>query len=1304
MKMIWHTLLLFTALCTVLNAQDVVVSEYRNDVDQGLEWTEIVVVADNIDLRGYIVTDNRGAGDQRQSGPRFKNIAHWQHVRAGTVVLIYHGPRSIVPDEDVDLADGYMELSQFDNRYFEIVNVDGAPTSNGMNINQDRDFVQVLKADSSHVHGLMHGAAPGPTWLATPNPKAGYDTSNVGPRSVCVSGRSLAAYNAGRNNDSTSTGRWMTPGLPNSVDERKILLGKTDVNYLLWQEWREPEWTATPTIQVVEQTATKHTISWTPVVDTYPDDRTTGYLVLRDTANFAAVPSNAIVDGTIYTVGQTLHGAQLIAMVPTIDGAAYADSSDLQCGTSYTYRVYAYRFAADANLGQPAATTARGRQYAPLFAQSPVLTKSNPAKPQISASRLQICPGDTVTLTTTTTNAEFYQWTVNGVGVTVSGTTRIVVNTTGTYRLKVIAPGGCFAESDPITISPLPAPSVILQPSGQRIICNGDSVVLAAQAAGATAFEWRRNGTVIPGATGPTYTARLAGEYQVYVRSSEGCPGISRTLTLSYHDVQYSVQPSAVDFGTIGSCQNSVSRSVEVTNTGTEPLTIAQITLPAGFAVVSPAPGFVIKPGEKVTVQLLFAPAGTGVVSGTASLRATPCDVVSSFTVQGERVQGEVSLSQAGIDFGIFTACPTGSDIRDVESFTLSNTGTSPVTVRAPLLAPPFYLLTAFGTKNLGPGESFTIEVQYRPFAADQNRAVAAVIRFPYVSQSCNDTLQATLTAATYYPAAAIAETSVDVGFVLNCVGYADTSVTVTNTSQVPLIVAGNRSSQVQVQGLPDTLAPGVTRTYAARITPQAGAGAFVVVDSLITQPCSQPLPVEFSGTWFRGRFLADNANLTLPTVDLCDTGRVTSVGGFTLQALQTNGLRATIHSVISPAPFSVDLVAGGTITQQIPVTVTATPTTAGTVTDTIRVVVGPCYDTVKVVVSCTARATDRSVNIASSDFGLITDGESSQQTIVITNTGTSDLLIDALDPDPIVLPWQVTNITGSTGSTTLLPVTIAPGETIGIFMVYAYVGPGRFDTLSVRIRSSHPNGGCAETTTVTVTGRTASQRPVDNVAVVIPQDLTAVIGAVVDIPVHLTSPEPLAGAGITTLDFTVTYDGSILQITEAEAVVPGVSVSVTPNGRGSTTVSVRRSEIEEATPLFVLRGQTYLGGALQTVLDIDTVISSRGGLRSSDGRLTLSGDCAVETKVISLGLPPAVRVIDVIGSSASMELTTLTHDPTVLQIVAVDGRLVAERTITVPPGQHHVQMVLGEVSTGRYLVRMVHGRHRCTTDLIIHR
>ena len=61
---------LWLILCiSPMSAQDVVISEYLNDVAPSIEWTEILVVKDNMDLRGYIVTDNRGQGDQRQSGP-----------------------------------------------------------------------------------------------------------------------------------------------------------------------------------------------------------------------------------------------------------------------------------------------------------------------------------------------------------------------------------------------------------------------------------------------------------------------------------------------------------------------------------------------------------------------------------------------------------------------------------------------------------------------------------------------------------------------------------------------------------------------------------------------------------------------------------------------------------------------------------------------------------------------------------------------------------------------------------------------------------------------------------------------------------------------------------------------------------------------------------------------------------------------------------------------------------------------------------------------------------------------------------
>lgn len=59
-------------------AQPVVVSEYYND-NPPQEWTEILVLEDNLDLRGWVVTDNNASQTARQGGVRFKSIPYWQH-------------------------------------------------------------------------------------------------------------------------------------------------------------------------------------------------------------------------------------------------------------------------------------------------------------------------------------------------------------------------------------------------------------------------------------------------------------------------------------------------------------------------------------------------------------------------------------------------------------------------------------------------------------------------------------------------------------------------------------------------------------------------------------------------------------------------------------------------------------------------------------------------------------------------------------------------------------------------------------------------------------------------------------------------------------------------------------------------------------------------------------------------------------------------------------------------------------------------------------------------------------------------
>jgi hypothetical protein len=1247
-----------------------------------------------MDLRGYIVTDNRGQGDQRQSGPQFRDIDKWAHVRSGTIIVIRHGTVAEVRDPDSLEADGYLELSQFDTRYFRIVNVDGAAGSNGMNINVDRDFVQILKPDSSHCHGLSHTITPSATWDATGSPKAAYETLNLGAaRSVWVSGRSLAAYGAGLGTDSTSIGINSSRGFPNGLDNLKLQAGLVGYNHLFWRELREPEWSATPVVTLVQQTPDRHVISWTSLVDTWTSDRTTGYMILRDTLNFAQFPTSAIRDGAYFNVGQKIGTATVIALKATADGTTYTDANNLLCGVNYTYRIYGYRFEKDDKLTLAATldTTARGRQFSEsVYAQSSVIQKPNPTKPNIFASKTNICPGDTVTLTTDVMNAKEYLWTLDAQPLIVPGTTTIVVGQAGTYRLRVVADGGCFADSDPLVIGLLPAQVVETTPAGPQYICDGESITLTAKTTAAS-YEWLFNGVTIPGETKSSISVKAAGEYRVRTATSQGCPGISSVITVNVRDVRYHFEPATLDVGQLGACQTSTFGTVELINDGTETITISSITMPTGFALASPAPGFSVAAGERRTIRILFAPSTNGVISGTAQFVAQPCSVTVTLPLRGERTEALASLDRAGVDFGVYTACPN-SDIRPDSAFVITNEGSSSITIKAPLLSPPFYLLTQFITRDLAAGESFEIRVQYRPLGPDLDRGVSQEMAFPFVSTTCSDTLKATLQGASYLPRLTAAEANINVGAVLSCIGYADSVVTISNPSPVAAVLDSSVSSFVSIIGAPITVEPGTTISVRIRITPTPVTGPFTILDTLIGSPCNIRVPIRFSGRYVDPSFSTSPNTVELGPVDLCGSVS-TATSTVMLYANSGIGLRSTITSVDVGLPFSTNLTVGSSIIDSLQVTITYAPTQPGFDVDTLQVVFGPCGDTVHVVLRGEATQGAASFPTLGLPLPVIGLGESADFQQLIVNGGGGPITVEPLFG--ITPPFSILSEQPS------LPAVLAPGDTVVVTIRYSYAGPDRVDTLNYAVGIS---GICGDTVRATAIGRTRGDTTIilTGLTIVIPDDVTTVMGTQVDVPVFLTSQQPLIGKGLQSMSVVLLYNATLFEPLTAQASQGEMAtITETQPGRAVLNVSTTSEYVESATqPLATIRGNTFLGSARQTPLVVDTVISAQAVIEGQDGQLILSGDCAIESQVITRGLPPSIRVVSVRDRDVTMEITTLTDDPATISVVDAGGRLVREEVLVVRPGVHVLRLQL-PTSSGMFIGTMSHGLYHGSVSFI---
>lgn len=1280
-----------TVCLPTAKAQEVVVSEYVNQIDETLEWTELLVLRDNLNMVGWIVTDDNGTQTARQGGCRFKDIPLWRNVRAGTIIVIHHRGQSAILREDLDPSDGYIETTIDNAAVLDVFKFATGAFRNEMSVATDGDFLQIYRADTTYVHGLGHRADPGPSYLSAQRPKANYPSSLGNANSVAVTGSTLAAYDSDVNRDSLSilpNNERPRPGFPNILEVSQRA-NRNSLNHLFWRSYREPTWPSSPTIQLRSQTATNQTIEWTAVTDPFPADNVTGYLVLRSENNFVGFDASLIRDGATFTAGQTLSGARILAMQPTSAGAMYVDNS-VECGKTYWYRVFAYRFAPDQQLDLASTpdSSARGRQWqTSQVANSPAINRPLPPKPVIRASATSICPGDLVTLSVDT-DAIFYEWTVNGVPVTVTGTKQIIVTQAGTYRLRVRADGGCEVTSDPITITERPAQVLDIAPSGVQTICSGDSIVIRVLTA-APVYEWRRNGQPIPGETGPSLTVRQAGDYQVRAVAGSGCPAISPVLTVRIPDVRVRFEPATLDFGILGACATSLEGNVDLVNDGTVPVTIGSSTFPSAFSVLSPAPGTVtLQPGQRTTVRLRFSPSVVGLTTGTGTIAIQPCAGSASLSVRGSRNQVLASVDVTSVDYGDFIDCDTNA-INVPRRFVIRNSGTESMTLRIPVVSAPFFLERA-PASVLPAGSTDTVIVRYIATGIYRNRGVIEPIAFPFTAGACSDTLRASLQASTFKPSLEVVPPTLDLGTIAGCDSVVTASVILRNNGVIPITVTAVSNPNVTVPGLPVTIQPSSELPLNIRVVPGTLTGSFTQTLDLRFGPCENT-----------GRSIVISGILEGASATLTGTGVIGPITTCGLPVTDSTELVLTVGNGTTPGvsvsdvaitgPFAVDLVPGDGIVGSRSIRVRATVSSDGIVSGSITVQLQPCSIVVSLPLQVIGRAVSASLSRTNLDFGTIAASTSAGDlSVVVRNTGTDTINVSGTFP---AAPFIIRNVEPS------LPARLAPGDTLLATYGYTQSLEAADDSTTVTLTYGKPPD-CLTTTIVTLRGRTARPGDITGVVVAIPRTLRTIAGSDVRIPVSLTSPTDLRTANALELQFEVAYDPTLLRIVGFDPGVYAIAVDEVRPGRAVVRVS-SPTPIEATPVLATLVGRTYYGERLTAELAVDSVRAQRIVATGEDGLITMTGDCEIESRGVGIASPllrgsySTDRVVIDVGIPS--------HDRTDLKVYATDGSMVAwPLSGRMEPGQYRVSVPIPAVASSVVFVEYSHGAIRKSCAIAI--
>ena len=142
-----------------------------------------------------------------------------------------------------------------------------------------------------------------------------------------------------------------------------------------------------------------------------------------------------------------------------------------------------------------------------------------------------------------------YQWQRNGVDI-VGETTPLlsiypVLAGDNAARFKAVvtnAYGSAISDEAVLTVNSVPQPPLITGQPLPKSVLTGASAsfdIVAVSQGGALTYQWRRNGTPIPGATGSSYTisATVAGDngtaFSVVVKSSNGTSATSNSAVLT---------------------------------------------------------------------------------------------------------------------------------------------------------------------------------------------------------------------------------------------------------------------------------------------------------------------------------------------------------------------------------------------------------------------------------------------------------------------------------------------------------------------------------------------------------------------------------------------------------------------------------------------------------------------------------------------------------------------------------------------------------------------------------------------------
>jgi hypothetical protein len=498
-----------------------------------------------------------------------------------------------------------------------------------------------------------------------------------------------------------------------------------------------------------------------------------------------------------------------------------------------------------------------------------------------------------------------------------------------------------------------------------------------------------------------TFAPASAGPASATLTLTDNAAGSPQSITLSGTGTVpvAALSASSLTFGTQIVNTTSASQSVTLTNTGLAPLTVGTVLIAgAGFSLSGATTCAVLAPGAACTIPVTFTPTSTSVFSATLNFTDNAAGSPQGVTLSGTGVLPTVTASVSTLTFAAQTVNTTSA----AQTITLTNTSAVPLSISSVALigtnAAYFAKTTTCGA-TLAAAGTCMISVAFTPGVAGSATAAITV-----TDNAATSPQMIALSGSGAVPSVGLSVPSL--AFTVQAVNTtsAPQSVTLTNTSTVPLVltsiaIAGtNVASFASSTTCGATLAPAATCMVSVTFTP-AGAGpatgSIVVTDNAGNSPQS----IALSGTG------------ALPAISFTPSALVfaaqaagTTSSPQTITVTNTGAVPVNLTSIgvlgLNAAVFQETSTCGNTLAPAVSCTVNVSfaPTVAGTPTASIAVADNVAGSPQSIPLSGTAVTPALTFSSTALTFpSQYVGATSASQKVTLTNSGSVPVSISSV-------------------------------------------------------------------------------------------------------------------------------------------------------------------------------------------------------------------------------------------------------------------------------------------------------------------